>query len=326
LYTKKIGAEMQSDKSIGIIAGSGQLPLEVARAYREHNQGKVYIVALQGSAQISSFSEFNCKEFNIGKVGGIIDYFKSNSVKEIVLAGRIARPDLNSLKVDLQGGILLGKILMQQFKGDDALLRTVADFLEDKGLKVISAQEILSLDPSNNLYTSSTSKVARKTSGELAQRILIREHKRIPKFDVANLEVQEVYTQITPSKQDLIDIELGKKVLKSLGSLDVGQAAVVSEGYVLGIEAAEGTDNLIKRCASLRKENKGGVLIKMLKPNQDSRLDIPTIGPNTIQNLAIYGYSGIAIEQNGVIIVSKKEVAEIANKHKLFIDLFLANN
>ena len=110
-----------------------------------------------------------------------------------------------------------------------------------------------------------------------------------------------------PSKQDQIDIELGSQVIKSLSNLDIGQSVIIADGYVLGIEAAEGTDALIRRCELLRKTERGGVLVKMAKLTQDMRLDLPTIGPDTIFYLAKHGYNGLAIQKSGVIIVKPAE-------------------
>ena len=145
------------------------------------------------------------------------------------------------------------------------------------------------------------------------------------------ISVQDIYANITmintennaltkhiPSTQDLIDIEFGKKVTIALGALDVGQSVIVEDGYVLGIEAAEGTDNLIIRCAGLRKKKTGAILIKMLKQNQDMRLDLPTIGPDTIKLLANYKYGGLAIDHK-TIIIDPKATIELANNCGIFI-------
>lgn len=128
-----------------------------------------------------------------------------------------------------------------------------------------------------------------------------------------------IMTIIVPSATDNTDIELGMKLLDSIGHLDVGQSVIVDNGYIIGIEAAEGTDNLIKRCSSLRKNSTGGVLIKMMKKGQDTRIDIPTIGPETIKNLANYGYKGVAIQKEKVIVIELERAIELANKFRLFI-------
>jgi UDP-2,3-diacylglucosamine hydrolase len=128
-----------------------------------------------------------------------------------------------------------------------------------------------------------------------------------------------IKTRIAPSSIDNTDIELGMKLLDSIGQLDVGQSVIVDNGYIIGIEAAEGTDNLIKRCSYLRKNSTGGVLVKMMKKGQDTRIDIPTIGPETINNLASYGYKGVAIQKEKVIVIELEKTIELANKCGLFI-------
>lgn len=131
----------------------------------------------------------------------------------------------------------------------------------------------------------------------------------------------DVMTIAVPSRIDSTDIELGIKLLDSIGYLDVGQSVIVDNGYIIGIEAAEGTDNLIERCSYLRKNSTGGVLIKMMKKGQDTRIDIPTIGAKTISNLANYGYKGLAIQKDKVIILEIESTIELANECGLFIKL-----
>lgn len=131
----------------------------------------------------------------------------------------------------------------------------------------------------------------------------------------------DVMTIAVPSRIDNTDIELGIKLLDSIGCLDVGQSVIVDNGYIIGIEAAEGTDNLIERCSYLRKNSTGGVLIKMMKKGQDTRNDIPTIGAKTISNLANYGYKGLAIQKDKVIILEIERTIGLANECRLFIKL-----
>lgn len=132
-------------------------------------------------------------------------------------------------------------------------------------------------------------------------------------------EDKVIISTAKPNQRNIDDILIGQEVLKSLGSFDIGQSLIIHDGYVLGIEAAEGTDNLIKRCTSLRKDNKGGILIKILKTDQDARLDTPVIGPKTIINLKENGYLGLAIEKNKILIAEYEEVKRLTNEANLFI-------
>lgn len=267
-----------SEKKLGVIAGKGLLPSEIAKLYTR--QGKqVCIAAIDKETDISLIAKYQYKQFALGSAGSLLEYFTENNVEEIILIGGITRPELKSLKVDVIGSILIAKILKEKFLGDDNVLKVVADFIESKGFKIISPKDLLKTDSYEKLYV----------------------------------------TKVVSSNQDKSDIEMGVKVLEQLGEMDVGQSIVVCNNYILGVEAAEGTDNLIRRCELLRKSNKGGVLIKVAKSGQDMRLDLPAIGPDTIFYLAKHGYNGLAIERSGVIIVKPEETIELLNKNKLFI-------
>jgi DUF1009 family protein len=117
----------------------------------------------------------------------------------------------------------------------------------------------------------------------------------------------------------MADIRRGIEVSRGLGHLDVGQAAVVQDGMVLGIEAAEGTDALLARCAGLRREGPGGVLVKTRKPQQESRIDLPTIGAGTVTAAATAGLRGIAVEAGGALVVDRPAVVRAADEAGLFI-------
>ena len=264
--------------NLGIIAGSGLLPSEIADLHLKQG-GNVYIAALEGETDILHITKYQYKQFPIGSVGALLEYFRESNVKEIIIIGGITRPDLKSVKVDKAGSLLIAKILKEKFLGDDNILKIISDFIESKGFKVISPKTLLELGTYEKLYASNK----------------------------------------LPSKQDQIDIELGSQVIKSLSNLDIGQSVIVADGYVLGIEAAEGTDALIRRCELLRKTERGGVLVKMAKLTQDMRLDLPTIGPDTIFYLAKHGYNGLAIQKSGVIIVKPAETIALLNEHDLFI-------
>ena len=122
-----------------------------------------------------------------------------------------------------------------------------------------------------------------------------------------------------PSKTDLADIKRGIEVLKAMGPLDVGQSIIVQQGIVLGIEAVEGTDELIRRCDSYKRKGKGPVLVKLCKDGQDESLDLPTIGPHTIRVAAATGLSGIAIHAGRSLLLESQNVAGLADDEKMFV-------
>jgi len=122
-----------------------------------------------------------------------------------------------------------------------------------------------------------------------------------------------------PKKSDIADITRGFEVLAITGPADVGQSAIVHDGIVLGLEAAEGTDELIRRCANYRSAKRGGVLVKAAKPGQDRDLDLPVIGPGTVFTCAQAGLSGIGYRAGHCLIIKPQQVAELADHHKIFV-------
>jgi len=262
-------------KKLGIIAGNGSLPSEIANIYLKKSGHSAIIAALEKEADLALISDFSYQVFPIGSAGKIIEYFQDNNVQDIILIGGVKRPDLKSIKLDLVGSKLMAKILKEKLLGDDSVLRVIAKFLSAEGFNLIPASDILAHNDYSNIFA--TTKL---------------------------------------SAQDKIDIEIGKKLLLALGNHDTGQAVIVENGYVLGIEAAEGTDNLIKRCGLLRKKDKGGALVKMPKISQDLRLDLPTIGPDTIMLLHQNHFNCLAIAK-GVLIARPKETADLLKKYRI---------
>ena len=128
-----------------------------------------------------------------------------------------------------------------------------------------------------------------------------------------------VYGDISPNAESLLDIKRGVEVAQLMGRADIGQSVVVQQGLVLGVEAIEGTDALISRCSDLKRSGNGGVLVKLKKPEQERRADLPTIGLETIKRAASSGLAGIAIESGGALVVDLEAVIEQANKLGLFI-------
>ncbi|MFZ3238791.1 MAG: UDP-2,3-diacylglucosamine diphosphatase LpxI [Stellaceae bacterium] len=124
---------------------------------------------------------------------------------------------------------------------------------------------------------------------------------------------------IRPDEQALADIARGERAARALGALDIGQAVVVQQGLVLGVEAIEGTDALLRRCAGLRREGPGGVLVKVEKPGQEQRADRPTIGPQTVTLAVAAGLCGIAVEAGATIVLDRDEVVAAADRAGLFV-------
>ena len=124
---------------------------------------------------------------------------------------------------------------------------------------------------------------------------------------------------LVPDDEAQADIDAGVAVARALGALDVGQAVVVQQGVVLGVEAAEGTDDLLARCAALRYDGRGGVMVKLKKPGQERRADLPAVGLLTIKAAQDAGLVGIAVEAGGSIVVDRVDVGRAADAAGLFI-------
>ena len=128
-----------------------------------------------------------------------------------------------------------------------------------------------------------------------------------------------VLGNIRPHDRARADIVHGMKIAKEIGKLDIGQAVIVEHGYVLGVEGAEGTDELIMRCGKLRREMNSGVLVKVMKPAQEGRVDRPAIGVQTVEKIHAAGFAGIAVEAGGGIILDQDKTIKTADRLGVFV-------
>jgi DUF1009 family protein len=196
-----------------------------------------------------------------------------------VLVGPVRRPSLLDLRPDAEGARLLTRIGRAAFAGDDGLLAAVVRVLGEEGFRILGAHDIL------------TEAVGPK--GLLSR----------SRADAAAMA----------------DIARGVKVARALGAVDVGQCCVVQQGIVLAAEAAEGTDAMLARAATLRWPGPGGVLVKLVKPGQDRRADLPTIGVGTIRAAAAAGLRGVAFEAHGTLLAEREAVVAAADEAGLFL-------
>jgi DUF1009 family protein len=266
--------------AIGILAGGGSLPVRVAQSVRARG-GQVHIVGLAGEAE-AAIEAFPHSWVKWGEVGGILKALEGAGCRSLVIIGSVSRPDLASVRLDFGAIRNLPLLLSLKVGGDDSVLSTVVKFFETKGLAVLGAHEV-----APDLVAP---------VGALGRR--------------------------APGKEDAKDIARGAEVVRTLGRLDVGQAAVVSRGYVLAVEAAEGTDEMLERAGRLRQWGEGkrrGVLVKMCKPGQELRVDLPTIGPRTVELAAKAGLAGVAIEAGRVLVAERDEAVARADRDGLFM-------
>ena len=224
----------------------------------------------------------------IGETGKIFRLLHDHDCGDVILAGKVSRPAWSDVKVDAKGAFAAPKIIAAALKGDDALLRAIAGMFEKEGFRIISAAEAAP----------------------------------------ALLSGEDTITKSKPFEQDKSDIAIASRIVRELGTLDVGQAAVVCEGLTLAVEAAEGTDAMIRRIGDLPQNLRGttakrrGVLVKAPKPIQDRKTDLPVIGVQTIANISAAGLSGIALEAGGALIVNRKAVIEAADAAGVFVTGF----
>lgn len=176
-------------------------------------------------------------------------------------------------------GMKIAARLALKRMSDDGLFRAVMDEVEKRGFRIVGIEEVV-------------------------PEMLFREG---------------VYGKVKPTKDDMNDIARGWRVAKAIGAVDVGQAVVVQEGLVLAMEAIEGTDMVLSRASQLRKPGKAPVMVKVLKPGQDMRVDLPAIGLQTIDLFIQYGIGGIAVEAGGILLIEKEAVIKKADDHGIFI-------
>jgi len=240
---------------------------------------EVFIIAFEDFAEQAVIGGFPHEVVRLGAAGRIFKALRAHGCKDLVLVGPVRRPSLLDLRPDAEGARLVARIGRAAFTGDDGLLAAVVRVLGDEGFNIIGAHEIL------------TEAVGR--SGQLGRH--------------------------GPDAQAEADIRRGIEVVRALGSVDVGQGCVVQQGCVLAVEAIEGTDAMLARAGGLLRPGLGGVLVKMVKPGQDRRADLPTIGPRTMVAAKAAGLRGIAFEAGGTFLTDTEACIAEADAAGLFL-------
>ncbi len=272
-----------STAPLGIIAGLGELPVAIAE--QRTGAGRPVFVLRVAGFEEPRLAAYPGAVVGFGEVGRQLALLKAAGCEEIVFAGIVKRPDFSALKLDFRGARLLPKVLMAARRGDDALLRVMLDLFEQEGFKVVGAETV------NRDLAPETGRLAG------------------PEPDAATRA----------------DALRALEVAREIGRLDIGQGCVVCDGLVLAVEAQEGTDAMLARVAGLPATLRGtagarrGVLAKAPKPIQERRIDLPTIGPPTVEAAAAAGLAGIVLEAGGALILSRDEVVARAGALGLFI-------
>lgn len=247
--------------------------------------GRPYVVLRLRGFAEPEMAEHPGAEVGIAELTRVFDLLHQSDCKAVCFAGNVRRPDFAKLKPDMRALKFLPGVLAAALRGDDALLRHLINEFEHEGFKVEGAQDV-------------------------AANLLL---------PVGPLGME------TPTADHRDDIALAVKMAKAIGQLDVGQAAVAAKGVVLALEAQEGTDAMLQRCAKLPIELRGdanraaGVLAKWPKAIQERRVDLPTIGVATVEGAAAAGLAGIVGEAGATLVMDRPGVIAAADRLGLFI-------
>jgi UDP-2,3-diacylglucosamine hydrolase len=270
---------------IGIVAGSGAFPFEIAEALTAKGQDP-FVIGLRGFVSRGQLlGEFRHAIADMLDPQRIIRLFREQGVTSVVLAGGVSRPGpmaLLSIYTFFRHRDELRRIVSG---GDDRILRGVIRLFEENGFRVVGVDEV-----APSLLVS---------EGLIGGR-------------------QEPETAAA-------DIALALACLRDMGRYDLGQGVVVAGGRVLAMEGPEGTDAMLERVRVMQKnrrvilETRSAILVKAPKPGQDRRVDLPAIGPRTIAAAKAAGLAGIAVAAGEVVLVERKKLIEAANHAGLFI-------
>jgi DUF1009 family protein len=268
---------------LGLIAGGGALPVSLAAHCRAVGR-PLFVLRLTGFAD-PGLEAYDGVWAGLAELGRGIAALRGAGCDAICLAGKVDRPNLAALKPDLRGLRALPGAIAAARKGDDGLLTFMIREFESEGFAVEGAHEVMRSLTLNE--------------GSLGAH--------------------------APGPAHLADISRALEAARAIGRLDIGQGAVACDGLVLALEAQEGTDAMLERVAGLPAAVRGGegqprgVLAKASKPGQELRVDLPTIGPRTVELAARAGLAGIAGEANQILVLDRAETVRRADAAGLFV-------
>lgn len=249
-------------------------------------QGRgVVLFPLHGWADPALVARYRHHWIHVGQLGRFFRLARSEGCRDLILIGALVRPPIRQLRLDLETLRVMPRIIRAYRGGDDHLLTGISRIIEDYGFRLVGAHEVA------------------------------------PEI----LAASGCLGRHAPSPRDNADIVRALALLGAIGPFDVGQAAVVANGHVLAVEAAEGTDHMLAHIAEMRRAGRirsaagAGVLVKAPKPSQDRRFDLPTIGPSTVRHVAAAGLAGIAVAAGEVIVAQPAEVVSLADQAELFV-------
>jgi DUF1009 family protein len=243
------------------------------------------LFALRGTCDPVRVERFRHHWISIGQLGKAAKLFRAENCRDLVFIGTLVRPALSEIRLDWGTLRVIGRVWAAFRGGDDHLLSGIGRILEQDGFRMVGIKDV-------------------------APDLLMPEGR---------------LTLKSPDENATADIAKGRDVLGALSPFDIGQAAVVIDGHVVGVEDIEGTDGLLARVARLRAEGRirartaRGVLVKAPKSGQDLRFDLPTIGSRTVEGAAAAKLAGIAIVAGNTIVVEPQAVIEAADAAGLFV-------
>lgn len=243
------------------------------------------LFAFKGVCDPTATERFPHHWIVLGQYGRMKKLFRAENVKNLVFIGTLVRPALSEIRLDWGTLRVIGRIWSAFRGGDDHLLSGIGRIFEQEGFRLLGLKEV-------------------------APDLLMPEG---------------CVTQATPDHDAMADIARGRDVLSALGPFDIGQAVIVIDGHVVGVEGIEGTDELLARIADLRaagriRSAKGrGVLVKTPKSGQDLRFDLPTVGSRTIEMAATAALAGVAVLAGNTIVADPQPMIEAADAAGLFV-------
>jgi DUF1009 family protein len=264
---------------LGIIAGETSLPKYLINKLIKNNS-KFLIIDLTKSNNFKKYA--NSYSLKITQLGKAISILNKNNCKKIIFIGKVKRPEISLLKFDKKVFFYLPRLYSAFKKGDGSILKEIIKIFNENKIKVLNSMK----------FTPE----------------LILNEKNINNIKVSNLEKTS--------------INKGIQIIKTLSKFDIGQSVVLNNGYVLAIEGPEGTDEMIKRSAYLSKKLKlknKSILIKFPKANQDLRVDLPTLGLDTVKNCIKANIKGIAVKRSQNIILERDKILNLTKKNNFFI-------
>jgi DUF1009 family protein len=262
---------------LGIIAGAGKFPAMVLEGAKRAGCF-VTVVGLRGLANRGLFDTADDFEWGgLVRMGGWIRALKRRNIDQVILAGSVRKTDM------------YGRFRIIRFMPDLTALRIWFLKIPDKR---------------NDTVLSAVAE-------EFAEHGIIMQD--CIKYSQEDMAPVGVLTSKQPSSAQRRDADFGWRIVKEMGRLDIGQSIAVKETEVIAVEAIEGTDRMIERAGDLCRHG-GWVLVKVAKPNQDMRFDVPTIGPDTIGNLKANGASVVVVEAGRTLIVDRPATLAAADK------------